>query len=101
MGKRKNYYSIDNNPIYSLLTPDNWSLTMIDFQPQMAFATKSIDGQMLINNAVGLAKSAKIFGIPTIFTTIGEKHFAGPMFPQITREFPHQEMIDCTTMNCW
>jgi nicotinamidase-related amidase len=104
MGKRKNNHGVDNNnntSIYSLLAPDNCALVMIDFQPQMAFATKSIDGQMLINNAVGLAKSAKIFGIPTIFTTIGEKRFAGPMFPQITRIFPRQEMIDRTTMNCW
>ena len=53
MGKRKNYSSIDNNPIYSLLAPDNCALIMINFQPQMAFATKSIDGQILINNAVG------------------------------------------------
>ena len=60
MGKRKNYSSIDNNPIYSLLAPDNCALIMIDFQPQMAFATKSIDGQVLINNTVGLVKSAKI-----------------------------------------
>ena len=101
MGKRKNYSSIDNNAIYSLLAPDNCALIMINFQPQMAFATKSIDGQVLINNAVGLVKSAKIFDIPTIFTTIGEKCFAGPMFPQITRVFPHQEIIDRTTTNCW
>jgi Isochorismatase family len=109
MGKFKNNYDIgnnnnnnnNNNPIYSLLAPSNCALVMIDFQPQMAFATKSIDGQMLINNAVGLAKSARIFGIPTIFTTIGEKRFAGPMFPQITRVFPDQQMIDRTTMNCW
>jgi nicotinamidase-related amidase len=74
---------------------------MIDFQPQMAFATNSIDGQTLLNNAVGLAKSAKIFSIPTTFTIIGEKRFAGPMFPQLTRVFPDQEMIDRTTMNCW
>jgi nicotinamidase-related amidase len=103
MGKLENNYGVgnNNNPIYSLLSPENCALVMIDFQPQMAFATKSIDGQMLINNAVGLAKSAKIFGIPTIFTTIGEKRFAGPMFPQIIRIFPGQQMIDRTTMNCW
>ena len=99
MGKYKNLHS--NNPIYSLLTAGNCAIIMIDFQPQMAFATKSIDGQMLINNAVGLAKSAKIFSIPTIFTTIGEKYSAGQMFPQISRVFPGQEMIDRTTMNCW
>jgi nicotinamidase-related amidase len=98
MGKHKNHNTDD--PIYSLLAPDSCALVMVDFQPQMAFATKSIDGQMLINNALDLAKSAKIFSIPTIFTTIGEKRFAGPMFPQI-KVFPGQQMIDRTTMNCW
>ena len=31
----------------------NCTLILIDFQPQMAFAVKSIDGQSLINNAAG------------------------------------------------
>ena len=74
---------------------------MIDFQPQMAFAVRSIDGQTLINNAAGLAKSAKIFNVPTILTTVAEKSFAGPFFPQIKKIFPDKELIDRTTMNCW
>jgi len=32
----------------------------------MAFATRSIDGQTLVNNVTGLAKSAKIFKVPTV-----------------------------------
>jgi nicotinamidase-related amidase len=83
------------------LTPDNCTLIMIDFQPQMAFGVKSIDGQTLINNAEGLAKSAKIFNVPTILTTVAEKTFSGPMFSQIKKVFPGQQMIDRTTMNCW
>jgi hypothetical protein len=34
-----------------LLSPTDHSLILIDFQPQMAFATKSIDSVMLRNNA--------------------------------------------------
>ena len=87
--------------IHSLLDPKNCVLVMIDFQPQMTFATKSIDGQTLINNAKGLAKAAKIFNVPTILTTVAEKSFAGPFFPQIKKVFPDQGLIDRTTMNCW
>lgn len=87
--------------IHSLLEPKNCVLVMIDFQPQMTFATKSIDGQTLINNAEGLAKAAKIFNVPTILTTVAEKSFAGPFFPQIKKVFPGQGLIDRTTMNCW
>jgi nicotinamidase-related amidase len=99
MANEKN--NINNYSIHSLLTPHNCALIMIDFQPQMAFAVKSIDGQTLINNAAGLARSAKIFNIPTILTTVAEKSFSGPMFAQIKKVFPDQEMIDRTTMNCW
>src|SRR5436190_14544367 len=69
--------------VLSLLTPDNCALLLIDFQPQMAFATKSIDGQLLVNTAVGLAKTAGVFGIPTILTTADQDTFSGPTFAQL------------------
>ncbi len=87
--------------VHGLLTPDNFTLLLVDFQPQMAFAEHSIDGQSLINNAVGLAKSAKLFKVPTILTTIAEKSFSGPMFPQIMDVFPGAKLIDRTSMNLW
>jgi len=92
--------NIDNR-IHSLLDPKNCVLALVDFQPQMTFAVKSIDGQTLINNAAGLAKAAKIFNVPTILTSVAEKSFSGPYFPQIKKVFPGQEIIDRTTMNCW
>ena len=87
--------------VHGLLTPDNFTLVLVDYQPQMAFAVHSIDGQTLVNNAVGLAKSAKLFKVPTILTTIAEKSFSGPMFPQIMDVFPGEKPIDRTTMNFW
>jgi nicotinamidase-related amidase len=87
--------------IHGLLTPDNFTLLLVDYQPQMAFAVHSIDGQTLINNAVGLAKSAKLFKVPTILTTVAEKSFSGPMFPQLADVFPGEKPIDRTTMNLW
>src|SRR5437879_9025230 len=90
-----------DNRIHSLLDPKNCVLVLIDFQPQMTFAVKSIDGQQLINNAAGLAKTAKIFNVPTILTSVAEKSFSGPYFPQIKKVLPGQEIIDRTTMNCW
>ena len=53
-----------------LLTPDNCQIIFIDHQPQMAFGVQSIDRQTLKNNVVALAKSAKVFGIPTTITTV-------------------------------
>jgi nicotinamidase-related amidase len=84
-----------------LLTPDNCMLLLIDHQPQMAFATHSIDGQTLINNVTGLAKSAKVFGVPTILTTVAAESFSGPIFPPIQAVFPKFKPIDRTSMNAW
>jgi nicotinamidase-related amidase len=85
----------------SLLDPKNCVLLMIDYQPQMAFGVKSIDGQTLVNNATGLAKAAKVFKVPTILTSVAEKSFSGPTFSQIREVFPEDPIIDRTTMNCW
>lgn len=84
-----------------LLTPDNCILLLIDHQPQMAFATRSIDSETLINNVTGLAKSAKAFGVPTILTTVASESFSGPIFPSIQAVFPNQKPIDRTTMDPW
>ena len=88
-------------PAKSLLTPDNHSLILVDHQPQMAFAVASHDISQLRNNVTGLAKSAKVFNVPTILTTVAEKSFAGPLFSEIQAVFPDQKPIDRTTMNSW
>lgn len=84
-----------------LLTPENSVLILIDHQPQMSFSTRSIDGQTLVNNVTGLAKSAKVFSVPTILTTVAAKSFSGPIFPSIQAVFPNINPIDRTTMNAW
>ena len=89
------------NPAERLLTPSNHTLILIDHQPQMAFAANSIDTNLLINNATGLAKAGKAFGVPTILTTVAEETFSGPLFPTVQAVFPDQKPIDRTTMNTW
>lgn len=84
-----------------LLTPRDHALVMIDFQSQMAFATKSIDAVMLRNNAALVARAAAGFGVPAILTTVAEKSFSGPMFDEITAAFPKEPLLDRTSMNTW
>jgi nicotinamidase-related amidase len=88
-------------PSAKLLTPQNHSLILIDHQPQMAFATRSIDIAELRNNVTGLAKAAKVFKVPTILTTVAAKSFSGPIFPELQAVLPDQKPIDRTTMNTW
>lgn len=88
-------------PGRTLLTPKDHLLIMIDFQSQMAFATKSIDPTLLRNNAALVAEAAKGFEVPVILTTVAEKSFSGPMFDEIKQIFPDERMIDRTSMNTW
>jgi nicotinamidase-related amidase len=84
-----------------LLTPDNCQLIFIDHQPQMAFGVQSIDRQVLKNNAVALAKSAKVFGIPTTITTVETTSFSGHTYPELLAVFPDHPILERTSMNSW
>ncbi len=88
-------------PGKGLISPNDHTLVMIDFQSQMAFATHSIDAITLRTNAALVAHAAAGFGVSTILTTVAEKSFSGPMFSEITDAFPNQAMLDRTSMNTW
>lgn len=91
------------NPVpgKTLLTPNDHILIMIDHQPQMAFATRSIDAVELRNNAGLVANAAKNFKVSTILTTVAEKTFSGPIFPEIRAVFTDMKITDRSTMNTW
>lgn len=88
-------------PGMSLLNADDHTLILIDFQSQMAFATKSIATEVLRNNAGLVAAAASGFKVSTILTTVAEKSFSGPMFGEIVEPFDGQPMLDRTSMNTW
>ena len=84
-----------------LLTPDNCVVAMIDLQPQMLFGVASHDRQSIINNNLILAKAAKVFGVPTLLTTVETQAFSGNKWPQILSVFPGQPLIERSSMNSW
>ena len=85
-----------------LLDADNHALILIDYEGQMAFAVQSIDIQTLRNNAGLVAGTSKLFKVPTIVTTVAEKSFSGPLFPEIKEYYGDgSTYIDRTTMNSW
>jgi len=90
-----------SNPKLDVLTPHNAQLIIIDHQPQMAFGVQSIDRQTLKNNVVGLAKAAKVFGIPTTITTVETQSFSGNTYPELLDVFPGQQILERTSMNSW
>jgi nicotinamidase-related amidase len=84
----------------ALLTPDNCVLILIDHQPFQFAGLRSHDSQTIINNVVGLAKTAKVFGVPTLLTTVVEER-GGYLLKQLQDVFPDQKPINRTFINTW
>ncbi len=84
-----------------LLNPQNSAVIFIDHQPQMAFGVANIDRQQLKNNTVGLAKAAKIFNVPTIYTSVETESFSGYIWPELLTVHPESTPIERTSMNSW
>ncbi len=90
------------NGAAQLLNPTNHVLLMIDHESQMAFAVESQPIEELRNNAGLVAGTSKIYEIATVITTVAEKSFSGPVFPEIKEHYPDEsQYIDRTTMNSW
>lgn len=84
-----------------LLTPDNCVIAFIDHQPQMAFGVASHDRQTIKNNTVGLARAARIFGVPTVLTTVETESFSGYTWPELVEALDGQQTIERSSMNSW
>src|SRR4051812_7130970 len=84
----------------ALLTPENSVLVLIDHQPFQFANLHSHEPTMIINNVLGLAKTAKAFGVPTILTTVLEER-GGKILQGLQDVFPEQTPINRTTLNTW
>lgn len=96
--------TMQNRPTLSekgLLTPSNCVLGMIDLQPQMLFGVCNFDRQSVINANVALAKAARVFGVPTVLSTVESQAFSGHTWPQVLAALGHPKPIERTSMNSW
>jgi nicotinamidase-related amidase len=84
-----------------MLTPQNSAIALIDYQPAMYQGVQSHDRLVTFNNVQVLAKAAKLFGIPTVISTVASDSFSGPFMPEIIQLFPDHKVIDRTSMNSW
>jgi nicotinamidase-related amidase len=75
-------------------------MILIDHQPLQFAGVQNIDGTLLVNNVVGLAKTAKVFGVPTILTTVLDER-GGYLVKEVQDVFPDQKPINRTTLNTW
>ena len=93
--------TINAQSIHSLMTPADTVLALIDYQQQMSFGVLSHSRLNALNNAVVLAKAAKLFKVPVVLTTVAAESFSGAMLPEVQAVFPNHKPIDRTSMNSW
>jgi nicotinamidase-related amidase len=95
--------AIAQTPSSELLNPANHTLVLIDNEGQMAFAAKSSSITELRVNTALVAGASKIFNVPTVVTTVAEKSFSGPVFPEVEEFYPQatSNYIDRSSMNTW
>jgi nicotinamidase-related amidase len=84
----------------ALLTPEESVLVLIDHQPFQFSNLNSHEPTMIVNNVVGLAKTAKGYGVPTILTTVVEER-GGLIIQALQDVFPDQKPINRTFINTW
>jgi nicotinamidase-related amidase len=92
-----------NNPkqgLNALLTPENCALILVDHQPFQFATIGSHNTQLILNNTILAAKTAKVFKVPTLLTTVTEDR-GGKLAQGIQAVFPDQKPIDRTFINCW
>jgi nicotinamidase-related amidase len=59
--------------VSNLLAPENCTMILIDHQPLQFAGVQNIDRTLLVDNVVGPAETARVFGVPTILTTVLEQ----------------------------
>lgn len=84
-----------------LLKPEEIVLTLLDYQPAMYFGVQSHDRLSIVHNTIILAKTAKLFGVPTVLSTIAKDTFSGPFMREVIEVFPNEPIYDRTSINAW
>ncbi|WP_217576288.1 hydrolase [Mesorhizobium sp. GbtcB19] len=84
----------------ALLRPEDSILVLIDHQPYQFTNLNSHEPTMIVNNVIGLAKTAKVFNVPTVLTTVIEER-GGYLIKGLQDVFPEQKPINRTFINTW
>lgn len=85
-----------------MLTPENAALVIIDFQPVQVASIVSMERRQLIANVVAVAKTARLYGLPVVLSTVNvETGRNQPTIHQLTDVLPGVTALDRTSINAW
>jgi nicotinamidase-related amidase len=85
----------------TLLTPSDCAVLIVDPQPGLAFAVQSLDRQLLLNNLIAVAKTARAFSLPLIVSTSASRIYSGPMFAALREHIADVAPLERKNMNAW
>lgn len=93
---------LENKRSRERLTPDNAVFLPIDYMHGLMSACRSIDPGTLKNNAIALAKVAKLFGLPTFGTgDRSGRSYLGAEMPELEEIIPEMEFIPRSKVGAW
>ena len=85
-----------------LLTPQNATLAVIDYQPSQFEGVHSMDRDLLLENIVSTVKAAEAFKMPIVHSTINVGTGRGkPTVPELAKLLEQYPPIDRTSTNAW
>jgi nicotinamidase-related amidase len=93
-------HQVTHSGLDALLTPEESVLVLVDHQAFQFANMHSHEPQLVVGNVVALAKTAKVFGVPTILTTVLEER-GGYLIKAIRDVFPDQKPINRSFINAW
>jgi nicotinamidase-related amidase len=84
-----------------LLTPENATLVVIDYQPSQIQTVRSMDHDVLLDNIVSVARLARTYDLPVVLSTVNVANGQGPTLPELKAVLSDSEEIDRTQINSW
>ena len=85
-----------------LLTPKNAALIIIDYQPVQVNSIRSMDQHLLIDNIVRVAKTATVYGLPVVLSTVNVATGRNkPTIPELQDVLGATQPLDRTSINAW
>jgi len=85
----------------TLLRPEECVMLLVDFQAGLGFGVESASRQVLVNNAVALARTAAAFNVPVVVSTSASRMYSGPLLPPLQDVLPSVKAIERKNMNVW
>jgi nicotinamidase-related amidase len=82
-------------------TRHNTAVLLIDHQVGLFTGVHDIDVNELKHNVVGLARAARVLGLPIVAATTARDSLWGPTIPELRQALGDCDVLDRSTVNAW